>query len=70
MSRLILFPTHEEYCKKCIYSNKNGSCSNEQYKKNSYYVNCVWKRCKYRKEYCNGSSKQGRTVKDSKTDIV
>lgn len=50
MENIIIFPTHEDYCKKCIYHKENGTCVNKEYQKNSYYVNCVWKRCKYRKE--------------------
>ena len=34
MSNVILFPTHEDYCKSCIFNNlQNGSCENEEYKK-------------------------------------
>lgn len=50
MGKVYLFPTHENYCKSCIYYGQNGECCNADYKRNSYYVNCVWRRCKYRKE--------------------
>lgn len=49
MAEIILHPTHPDYCKECIYSNKNGSCSNNDYNKNSYQINCVWGYCKYKK---------------------
>ena len=49
MNNIFLFPTHEDYCKKCIYNTEMGGCRNKEYLKNIYYVNCVWKRCPYRK---------------------
>lgn len=50
MGEIILHPTHENYCKECIYSNKkSGTCKNEKYINNQYKVNCVWKFCPYRK---------------------
>lgn len=48
MAEIILFPTHPDYCKECIYYTPSG-CQNEEYIKNQYYVNCVWKYCKYKK---------------------
>jgi hypothetical protein len=50
MAKLILFPTHKDYCGKCKYSGANGGCESEKYKRNSYKVCCVWKRCPYRVE--------------------
>lgn len=51
---IILHTTHPDYCKECIYSNdRDASCSNEQYKKNSYKVNCVWRYCKYKEIHKN-----------------
>ena len=50
MGEIILYPTHEDYCKECIYNNaKLGICNNEMYNKNSYKVNCVWRFCPYKK---------------------
>ncbi|MCZ0657103.1 MAG: hypothetical protein ACLT5G_10780 [Blautia wexlerae] len=54
MAKIILFPTHENYCRQCIYDGKNGECTNEEYIKNGYKVNCVWKYCPYRKEKRDG----------------
>lgn len=50
MGKIILFPTHPDYCKRCIYSRSNGTCASEKYNENQYKVNCVWHYCKYRKE--------------------
>lgn len=50
MGKIILFPTHPDYCKRCIYSRNNGTCASEKYNENQYKVNCVWHYCKYRKE--------------------
>ena len=49
MGKIILFPTHPDYCKRCIYSRNNGTCASEKYNENQYKVNCVWHYCKYRK---------------------
>lgn len=50
MAEVIDFPGIDGYCKKCIYHDpKFDTCNNENYNKNAYLVNCVWKRCKYRK---------------------
>lgn len=49
MEKIILFSSHQDYCKECVYSNENGTCSNRDYNKNSYKVNCVWHYCKYKK---------------------
>lgn len=48
MGEIILHPTHPDYCKECIYYESYG-CINTDYQKNSYYVNCVWRYCKYKK---------------------
>ena len=50
MATIILFPTHRDYCKKCVYDGKRGECKNKNYIENQYKVNCVWKYCPYRKE--------------------
>ncbi|MFR6160935.1 MAG: hypothetical protein ACLUJV_15660 [Blautia producta] len=50
MAEIILFPTHKDYCGKCIYSGGNGGCKSEKYIRNAYKVCCVWKRCPYRRE--------------------
>ena len=51
MAEIILFPTHPDYCKRCIfYSPENGACQNKKYIKNQYKVVCVWRYCKYRQE--------------------
>ncbi len=50
MAKIILFPTHEEYCRTCAYSSGNGTCNNKKYNEHQYEVNCVWKYCPYRKE--------------------
>lgn len=48
MGKIVLFPTHKDYCGKCVYNDgKTGGCANEEYIKNSYKVNCVWKYCPY-----------------------
>lgn len=36
MGEVIPFPTNENYCGKCVYSGRNGSCTSEQYKNNTY----------------------------------
>lgn len=55
MGKIVLFPTHKDYCGKCVYNDeKTGGCSNEEYIKNSYKVNCVWKYYPYRKEKRDG----------------
>jgi len=54
MCKVILFPTHKGYCSECIYNHKDPDyCSNEDYKSNSYKVNCVWGYCKYKKVRTN-----------------
>lgn len=56
MGEIILHPCHPDYCKECIfYDGSNGSCQSEDYKKNSYKVNCVWHYCKY-KQKCHTES--------------
>ena len=50
MAKIILFPTHEGYCRTCAYSSGNGTCNNKKYNEHQYEVNCVWKYCPYRKE--------------------
>lgn len=50
MAEIILHPGHPDYCKECIfYEQSKGQCKSGDYKKNSYYVNCVWRYCKYKK---------------------
>ena len=29
MAKIILFPTHEGYCRTCAYSSGNGTCNNK-----------------------------------------
>lgn len=54
MGKVILFPTHKDYCNKCIYHFElYDSCLSEDYQKNSYYVNYVWGYCKYKKVRTN-----------------
>lgn len=50
MNNIILHPSHPDYCKRCIYCDRDGMCKSKEYQKNSYYVVCVLKRCIYRKE--------------------
>lgn len=51
MGELILFPTHEDYCKECIYHNiKFETCNNPKYNENIYKVSCVWKYCKFKRK--------------------
>lgn len=48
MRNIVLFPTNRDYCKECIYNDTNR-CTNVNYNRNSYKVNCVWKYCKYKR---------------------
>ena len=49
-AKIILFPTHRDYCKECIFHDEfHGKCKNWRYNENAYKVNCVWKYCKYKK---------------------
>ena len=57
MAKIILFPTHEGYCRTCAYSSGNGTCNNKKYNEHQYEVNCVWKYCPYRKEKLNNGRK-------------
>lgn len=50
MAEIILHPCHPDYCKECIYHDgKHAGCLSEDYQKNSYKVNCVWRYCKYKR---------------------
>lgn len=50
MAEIILHPCHPDYCKECIYhDDKHAGCLSEDYQKNSYKVNCVWRYCKYKR---------------------
>lgn len=40
---VILFPTHADYCKECMYHSSGGTCNSDEYNKHTYEVNCVWK---------------------------
>lgn len=31
MAKIILFPTHDGYCRTCAYYNENGTCNSEKY---------------------------------------
>ena len=51
MSKVILFPTHKNYCSECIYYNKEPAiCLSEDYNNNMGKViklgYCPYKRCK------------------------
>ena len=49
MAEIILHPCHPDYCKECIYhDDKHAGCLSENYQKNSYKVNFVWRYCKYK----------------------
>ena len=52
MAEIILHPCHPNYCKECIYYS-SGGCLSEDYKENSYKVNCVWHYCKYKRKRRN-----------------
>jgi len=50
MAEIILFPTHEDYCRECIFDDpERGICKNQKYNENSYKVNCEDKYCKYKR---------------------
>lgn len=48
-AKIILHPSTTGYCKECVYYEKNGQCTNEDYKKHFYEVCCVWRYCKFKK---------------------
>lgn len=49
MAEIILFPTHKDYCRECIFHDEHhAACKSKDYNENSYKVNCVWKYCKYK----------------------
>ena len=58
MAEIILHPAHPDYCKECMYYTP-FQCNNEEYNKNSYYVNCVWGYCKYKKVRRKGGTTDG-----------
>ena len=33
MNNIVLFPTNEDYCKKCIYNTEMSGCRNKEYQK-------------------------------------
>lgn len=41
MAKIILFPTHEGYCRTCAYSSGNGTCNNKKYNEHQYEVKVV-----------------------------
>ena len=50
-AEIILHTHHPDYCKECIYhDDKCAGCLSEEYRKNSYKVNCVWRYCKYKRK--------------------
>ena len=50
MAEIILFPTHKDYCRECIFDDpERGICKNPKYNENSYKVNCKDKYCRYKK---------------------
>ena len=59
---VILYPTHEGYCKECVYYEGGGICTSKSYIKNSYMVNCVWGYCKYKKVKSDKSSQQSTST--------
>lgn len=49
MAEIILFPTHEDYCKECIYDDlERGICKNPKYNENMFKAICKDKYCKYK----------------------
>lgn len=58
MAKIILFPTHDGYCRTCAYYNENGTCNSEKYNEHQYEVSCVWKYCPYRKEKADNGRKE------------
>ena len=51
MSNIILFPTHEDYCRTCeSHDDLYETCTNEKFINNMYDVHCVLGYCPYRKE--------------------
>lgn len=50
MAEIILFPTHEDYCKECIFDDLDrGICKNPKYNENMYKAICKDKYCKYKR---------------------
>lgn len=50
MSKVVLFPTSQGYCKSCFYYDEQREiCRNEKYNHNIYRVICIDGFCKYRK---------------------
>ena len=47
--KIVLHPTHPDYCNECIYRGNQGECKNEYYVENIYKVVCIWHICKYKK---------------------
>lgn len=51
----LYYSLHTKITVESVYNDgKTGGCANEEYIKNSYKVNCVWKYCPYRKEKRDG----------------
>lgn len=48
-AKIILHPSAPGYCQECVYYENDGQCTNEDYKKHSYEVCCVWGYCKFKK---------------------
>lgn len=50
MAEIILFPTHKDYCKECIFDDLGrGICKNPKYNMNMYKAICKDKYCKYKR---------------------
>ena len=64
MSKIILFPTHEEYCTSCTYyDSKHETCRSEKYNRNIGKVISSWGFCKYRSPQYYEVEEDGRIVR-------
>lgn len=50
MAEIILFPTHKDYCMRCVHCGASGNCLSKEYNTHASKINCVWKYCPYRRE--------------------
>ena len=51
VGKIILHPEHPDYCKECVhYIGGSKGCASREYDANSYYVNCVWHYCPYKRK--------------------
>lgn len=60
MAGIILFPTHMDYCRSCVYHGPYDSCTNEDYIKGRYNK----KYCPFRKERKNWEEPQLKSKKE------